>query len=306
MMRHGCLAALAFGAALVAAGCTGGMGSLNPATFSRFDGQEPPLTLCLAEYSGPEARDLAAQACERLIAQGLKDTFVIADEDEAYLCYGLYRDREDPAYREGRRTIARAYGSLLGVPLPETAPPTRYDLLEAKGRYTVQVATFDLYGRKHMASDYVGELRRQGWPAFVYHGNTQSNVTIGAFDREIFDDWTRMNNLYKPARIVSAEVQRILKTFPYQNWDGHVFTAAEVANMKATHKEAKVFDPRTGRTEVIVTDFGELFKSKVVAIPAKPRQPAAPLPQGSRGGRSPSRPPAVAPPRPAPSPRPTG
>jgi len=280
--RCGIRIVLAVGALLALAGCNGIWTGIDP---QEYLGQEAPMTLLLAEYIGPDARATAERVRDELHQEGFKRAFVIADDDEAFLCHSLYKGFDDPKYFPDKEKFAAmrdtsgrtAFGRPWASPLPEPTPPNRYDLLEARGQYTVQVGVFDLYGRKQMATDYAGQLRRQAWKAYVYHGASQSVVTIDAFGREIFDNWARADNPWDPAKVISPDVKRILAAFPYLNWNGHQFTAEEVAEIKVTRRTSVLLPKTSSPSREIVTDVSEsMFRSKLVRIPVRTRQPTMP------------------------------
>jgi hypothetical protein len=303
-----CLAALL--ALVVAGGCdlvlsrSGGIIRTD-----QFIGREPPPTIQLMDYHGPTARADSERVRDELLSKGLGDAFVVAGDNEAFLCYGIYSDVTDKKLQKDKATIMRLvdaqgrriFGRGFTVLLPEILPQSQWDLSTAKGRYTVMVATFDLYGRTTMAVNYAAELRQKGWEAYVFHGDTMSHVTIGSFGKEIFRGG--LEQLYSKGnegeRIVSPAVKHILNTFPYLNWDGHVPTAQEVKQMNITIS-GDAFSPQE-KKKVPVTQkgrFDSLVMSKVVAIPDSLRRlhpaagPASPTPS----------PPPAPPPGPIPSP----
>jgi hypothetical protein len=317
---------------LAAAGCQGVMNSDISGGKIRADqylGKEPPLTILLEEFHGPAAKAGADHMCAQLLTQGLSEAFVIADADEAYLCYGAYRDRLDKNYHEDKVKISRirdtagkmTFGPGLGVLLPEAAPRSPYDLARARGAYTVMVATFDLYGHKHAATDYAAQLRKEGWPAYVFQGDVMSHVTIGVFNneifaadergmplspedkaalaklnvhqqaaREVFAEWKQFSSSTKVAAvIISPDVKRILATFPYLNWDGHIFTAAEAAKMQGTATTRIVGPQGTAATELKQKgSFAHLVKSALVLIPPPEHGPALGGPPPPTGAPSPT------------------
>lgn len=343
-MRRFCFSlipALAF----ALAGCLDFPGQGNPAGgnlhTAPFIGKEPPLTILLAEYHGPAAQADAQRLCADLLSHGFSEAFVVADADEAYLCYGTYSDMLDKNYHENRVKVAQisnpdgkpAFGPGLGVLLPEAAPRSRFDLAHAHGSYTVMVATFDLYGHKHAAEEYAEQLRAKKWPAYVFQGDVMSHVTIGAFKddifaadekgtplspddkaalanlnlhqkaaREFFEEWKESNLQAKKGVkaapvIVSPEVKNILTTFPYLNWDGHVFTAEEAAKMQGTSTR-RLEDPQHSTVPDVMkkkTNFAHLIKSSLVVIPTPdhgpggsatppppPARPRSPIPSSNR------------------------
>ncbi|MBN2583537.1 MAG: hypothetical protein JXL80_10750 [Planctomycetes bacterium] len=282
--------------ALAAPGCnpfSRGDQTIAP-DFDRYIGKEPPQTFLLAEYKGTLSRNDAERVRQELVEKGLPKAFVIADDDEAFLCYGLYeKGRESKDYPDDQQQLARVrdaqgrpiFGVGLGsqlMLLPETTPYGRYDLQEsttaanqeaAKANklpkhYTVNVGTFssNVYHRKHMAVDFAESLRRRGQEAYVFHGGSYSHVTVGLFDNTIFDDWHRFANIANPAKIVSPEVQRILAAMPYQNLDGHQITAEEARQVVEAEAEAEAEARRKGQ-QYRGGVYRQMILSKVVEIP---------------------------------------
>ena len=259
--------------------------------FERYIGQIPPRTFLLVEYTGALARNDAERARQEMIEKGLPKAFVIADDDEAFLCYGLYDDdRKAKTYLKDKGLLASVrdaegraiFGSelrilsVLSVLLPETTPRSQYDLVEAAERanqagaerkampkrYTIRVGSFNRYYRKHAAIEYAGQLRLKGFEAYVYHGPNWSHVTVGLFDNTIFDDWHRLSNPTNPPKIVSQQVNGILQGLPRQNVNGHIFTAEEARQVREAEDRAKA----QGRP---VEPYGRFVFSNVTTI----RQP---------------------------------
>jgi len=257
--------------------------------FDRYIGQEPPRTFLLAEYSGALSGNDAERVRREMIEKGLPKAFVIADDDEAFLCYGLYDDnRKAKTYLKDKRLLASVrdsqgraiFGSMrvLSVLLPETTPKSQHDLVEAAKqanrsgtgkkalpkRYTVRVGSFDLYGRKHTATEYAEQLRRKGFEAYVFHGPTWSHVTVGLFDNTIFDDWHRMSDPTNPPKIVSPQVNGILRALPRQNLEGHIFTAQEAREVREAEARARAEGRR-------IEPLGRFVFSQVMSIPQEVR-----------------------------------
>ncbi len=281
-------------------GCTlfgGGNQTIAP-NLERYVGKEPPRTFLLIEYRGVLARQDAERVRQELIEKGLPKAFVIADDDEAYLCYGLYeKGQSSKASAKDQQELTRVrdvqgrpiFGVGLGsqlMLLPETTPRSTYDLEAAAAeanrkaaqerklpkRYTINVGTFsgELYYRKHMAVDFAEKLRRDGYEAYVYHGTSSSHVTVGLFDNTLFDDWRRMANISNPAKVVSPEAQRILASLPYQNLDGHQVTAEEAQQVVEAEKAAEAKARRKGRPYA-GSVYRQMILSKVVEIPTSSR-----------------------------------
>lgn len=73
----------------------------------------------------------------------------------------------------------------LFVPLdsPDPDAPPAWNLTNAPGYWTVQVAAFTGPDRKRQTVDAVKQARDQNIPAFYYHGPTVSSVCVGSWDR---------------------------------------------------------------------------------------------------------------------------
>jgi len=266
--------------------------------FDQYIGKAPPQTFLLIEYTGALARQDAERVRQELIEKGLPKAFVIADDDEAYLCYGLYeKGQASKAYAKDQQELTRVrdaqgrpiFGVGLGsqlMLLPETTPRSAHDLeaaaaqanrAAARGRglpkrYTINVGTFSgqVYHRKHMAVDFAEKLRREGYEAYVYHGSSSSHVTVGLFDNTLFDDWRRMANIANPAKVVSPEAQRVLASLPYQNLDGHQVTAAEAQQVVDAEKAAEAKARREGRPYA-GSVYRQMILSKVGESPTSGR-----------------------------------
>jgi hypothetical protein len=281
-MKHTIGIVLLAAVATASAGCNGGSGVINP---NDYIGKEAPLTLLLVEYHGPEARSAAEKACSNLQREGFGDAFFLADEDEGYVCHGKYEDFADTNYRRDVKRLVglrdRQGNSIFGRPwlmlLPEPAPPTSYLLTDVptKYRYTVQIGLFELYGRKKAASRFTEDLRRKGYEAYVYHGDTQSQVTIGSFGGIIFDNEARILDPKDPPKIISPDVKKILVDFPLLNVDGYTMTPEEATKL-GEHVTRKIRDPETGKYVETKFDVARTLRSQVVLIPRRSVRPAQP------------------------------
>ena len=85
----------------------------------------------------------------------------------------------------GRRLLVGA--RMVPSPLPVEERP-EWDLRNADGRYTLQVAAFftapEVSNHKMAAVQYVEQLRKEGYEAYYHLGEAKSVVTIGAFGSE--------------------------------------------------------------------------------------------------------------------------
>lgn len=175
-------------------------------TFAQNVPSGAKYTILLRSYSQPEHIAVSKQELEIFRrATGLKDFQLIHSEGESILYYGYYRaiDRsvnEDEAQRyrgdlnkltgltlEGGLPFRAAYGTIL--PTPEPQAPAEWNILNAKGKYSLEIALFkvgkDFDGNpKQVAVDFVKELRKQDVPAYYYHSPSASHVLVGCFQPE--------------------------------------------------------------------------------------------------------------------------
>jgi hypothetical protein len=121
---------------------------------------------------------------------GWMGLYVLVKGDFSELYWGKYPSREAA---EGDLRRAKSFRTRVGiqafpaadiVPIPGTdIGPPEMNLANAKGVYTVLIATFhDVPERRRFAVDNCKDLRQKGEEAYYYHTSTQSIVTIGSFD----------------------------------------------------------------------------------------------------------------------------
>jgi hypothetical protein len=241
-------AALAAAAVLAAAGCetgstrapTGGgrgvgSGGRTPAG-APIETAPPPepgepgsLTILLVEYSGPQAIPRARRLADELTRKGFPDVFVVEGHQAASVCVGRFDHWSDP---EAKRMLARVrpirteggaypFAAVMLMPVPEPAPKNPWPLEEAPGgTYSLHVASWEASGRKRKAQDYAAKLRRQGFPAYVYHGPRLSMVTIGTFGDEVFEDPGAVGKPGVTPKITGPKVLALQKKFPTMRLEG--------------------------------------------------------------------------------------
>lgn len=248
-----------------------------PREFAKYYDTVPPNTLLLAEFR-PPMLDGAAKLEQELKQAGLKDVFVVANNQEAYVCYGLYTNTDptkNKKYGEDKYRLSmvqrpngqRAFPILLAVPLPEPTPATPYDLSLAQARYTVLVGNFDLYGRKHRAAEYARRLRDDGWEAFVYQGEGTSHVTIGQFSDDIFEPLAPGKREVRGRELISPEVKTILEHFKFVNFNGIQVTEEDAEKMRI-HLSGKVSSgPDAGKVVSHVEDWSTYVRAGLFHIP---------------------------------------
>lgn len=130
----------------------------------------------------------------------LRDWYIVQGDGRSTLYYGFYREidqradaREATRAQRDRQAVASLVDRSRGVkyfrtpvlvPLesPDPMAPPEWDLRNAKGYWTIEVAVYrEDPKRKEYAVDVVRELRTQGHEAYFYHGATTSSVCIGAW-----------------------------------------------------------------------------------------------------------------------------
>jgi hypothetical protein len=203
-----------------------------PAAILSATGCEPAatrrLTIVLVEYRGPEASASARRLGSDLVAQGLRDIFLVEGDEYASVCIGHYeswKDAQADAMLKRVRVIRDAQGQfpfagVMLMPIPEPMPKNPWPLEGAKGLFTLHVASWEAPGRMVNAARYASSLRSSGLEAYVYHGPRLSMVTIGAFGLDIFDDPGKVGQPNAKPKIVDPKVLGLIKRFPRMRLEG--------------------------------------------------------------------------------------
>jgi hypothetical protein len=120
--------------------------------------------------------------------------YLIHEDQQSTLYYGYYKNSDDPRLKDDRQrimTIADQVGNhpfsealpvLIASPDP-TAPP-EYNLMNAKGFWSLEIAAYEGPGRKEAAVQSVIEARKEGFEAYYHHGESVSDVCIGSWPEE--------------------------------------------------------------------------------------------------------------------------
>lgn len=208
-------AAMALAGGVLVGGCASpeaaaGGGKARSSRAGAGNGKGTPWTIMCMEMLGHEQRSALEQIAVTLTnTPGIrKDQVRVLTEGDGYvrLYYGKYVRRADP--RTGQRETPAALRAdldmlrTLGTPergyffrfarvVPEPVPDSgrpEWDLRNATGIYTLQVAVFeltdDLWDYKSAAAEYVEYLRSKGYQAYYHHANGSSMVTVGSFGPE--------------------------------------------------------------------------------------------------------------------------
>lgn len=180
---------------LILAICTAAVHAKDPKPTARATeaDAEPKWTILCAVFSG---QDHAAQAraAKDYVSKlsGLRGFYLIQSADRTELNFGQYPDLDERA-KTDRETLARltnaanndkVFRAVLLQPLDGDDPvaPKEWDLKQAKGYWSLQIASFrDDPKRKQAAVDLVNKYRKDGFEAFYHHGPLISSVCIGAY-----------------------------------------------------------------------------------------------------------------------------
>lgn len=220
------LARLALALALAAVALpvlTGARGCKMPSSSA-----ERKLTVLLVEYEGPEAVASGRRIQQELVSQGLTDAFVVEGAQQASVCVGRYdswQDADADAMLKRVRQIRDTQGQypfagVLLVPVPEPLPPNPWPLEEAKGVFTLHIASWEAPGRMAAAQAYAEQLRSGGYEAYVQHGQRLSMVMLGAFGPGIFDDPAAVGRPGGKPKVVDPKVLALIQKFPRMRLEG--------------------------------------------------------------------------------------
>jgi hypothetical protein len=129
----------------------------------------------------------------------MKDWYVVHDSAQSILYYGYYRtidgaaDPKEAARAQNDRKKIESMSDSMGnrpflgalmvaLDAPDPSAPPEWDLRNADGAYSLQIAAFkDSPDRKEAAVETVRKARQQGIEAYYYHGDSASLVCIGAW-----------------------------------------------------------------------------------------------------------------------------
>ena len=205
-------------------------------------------TILLSTMTGPQH----VQQAKYYREQTDKDThwpglFVVHKDEHSELFWGKYAShadaRKDLKKAKDYRTAIGipVYAQAMIVPLPGKGfGPPEWDLLNAKGEYTVVVAVFydvpqaKYYGRKNHAVVYCRQLREKGEEAYYHHGPSQSSVTIGLFPASAVQ-MVEQKETVRPV-IVEPRIEAIVAKYPKAAVNGYAERQA-------------VIDPVTGKAK---------------------------------------------------------
>lgn len=193
-------------------------------------GKPENLTIVLIEYTGAEGPVEANRLARELAGKGLKEVFVVTGPDVSSVCAGHFTSWKDPEAEKLLRTVHQIHDAagqapfahVMLVPLPEAAARNEWPIENAKGVYTLHVATWglDMVNREAAAQVFAASLRAKGVEAWVFHGPRFSMVTIGGFGPGIFDDPSKVGKPDVKPEIVDPQVLDLIRKFPTMKLDG--------------------------------------------------------------------------------------
>lgn len=198
------------------------LGDAAPATQTgpRLGDPGTGWTVVLAVFRGDQRREMAQRLQEQIRARTtLTDTFVEDRSGATIVGYGRFLTQNDPAAARALKTARETFIAgqapfaaaflmapdvtvIAGAP-GGTASRPEFDLARVRAtmgptaRYTLQIAAYgapdfrdsptpaQLAEARRLAEEAVAILRRQGEPAFFYHGPEMSMVTVGIFDHDV-------------------------------------------------------------------------------------------------------------------------
>ncbi|MCD6365887.1 MAG: hypothetical protein J7M14_08430, partial [Planctomycetes bacterium] len=194
-----------------------------------------------------------------------KGLFLVTKSGHSELFWGRYRSIASARKnlikaKEYRNAMGRRpFLSAITVPLPgKDVGPPEWSLLNAKGTYTLQVATYydvpkqNYFGRKRSAVEECRKLRELGYEAYYYHGPVRSHVTIGTFGPSAIETIIENNKTKKVYR--DPRIAELRNVFPE-----HVINGNADVIVKLVRRDGTTF---ADKRKVRVKPF-------LVAIPRK-------------------------------------
>jgi hypothetical protein len=158
------------------------------------------FTIYCLSLTGPDHTARADQV--KLLwqqATNRSDWYVVHQEDQSLVYFGYYK-AIDGSSRDAARALADrkmiqsltdstgdqpfAQALLLPLDAPDPTAPPQWNLLNAKGAWTLEIAVYQGRDRKQAAVDSVRQARAQGIEAYYYHGPSASSVCIGTWPEE--------------------------------------------------------------------------------------------------------------------------
>ncbi len=286
--------------------------------------KDAQFTIFCARYWGPAHVERASRSRDELIrGTNMRDWYTVIENDQTLLYYGFYKSIEEPKAQADRRKIElmtdaqtgdRPFRHALFVELtaPDPTAPPEWNLLNAQGKYTLQIGVYKgSPQRKEAAVASVAEARKQGIPAYYYHGETASLVCVGVWPESAIK-YTDQN----PAR--SNDPEQLLIYPPNVNdpaLNQAFDEAAKATKGRVVRQSAQIVDPTLDAMrkqfpyntingsymKKVVNGKEQFDPSQIIAMPdrAKNAKQQAPALTGPTNQTGPSYDPAYRPPLPS-------
>jgi len=231
-----------------------------------------------------------------------RDWYVVHQDDQSLVYFGYYRSISDPKDHDSARAIAdrqmiqnltdsagdHPFEQAMLMPLdaPDPTAPPQWNLVNAKGAWTLEIAVYKGPGRKAAAVDSVRQARAQGIEAYYYHGASASSVCIGTWPEEAVTQQMHGNvQPSDPSETVTVVPDSLAERLPDAMPD------PEGNQTRVIHNGAQIADPTllaakqqypthafNGDEDMIMVNGKAVPReSAVVAIPHSADAPSAPL-----------------------------
>lgn len=219
------VAIAAFAAALI--GCGGG-------GMSGWGGSENGggYTILLSTFQSMRHNEEARFFRDSLARSGWRNLTVVHKGGHSELFWGNYTTIDAghadltraQQYTNQRRARPFRHARLVALPGKEVGPP-EWNLLRAKGTYTVVVCYFydvpkeDYVGRRRFAVERCKAMRDGGYEAYYHHGPVKSYVTVGTFGEDALKT-VESDNTVKTV-IADSGIKKIIHDFPLLGDNGN-------------------------------------------------------------------------------------
>ena len=162
-------------------------------------------TIYCATLAGPDHMATTRALKTSLVKKtGMREWYILHESGQSRLYYGFYRSISDPADAAESRRAKTDHSKIdglvdgggerpfracqfvqLSAPDPESPPDWNLANAPAGKVWTLMIAAYkDHPDRKKAAVESVRDARERGEEAYYYHGDTVSNVFVGAYPDE--------------------------------------------------------------------------------------------------------------------------
>ncbi|HEX3357464.1 MAG TPA: hypothetical protein VHS31_10875 [Tepidisphaeraceae bacterium] len=225
------------------------------------------VTIACQILSGPGHVEQAKALKDQLIkGKKMKDWYVSHDDQQSTIYYGYYRSMDDPRLKQDRMKVMGLQDQVGNRPFRDAVPvsfnapdplaPPEFNLANAKGFWSLQIAAYQGAGRKEAAVEAVKAARAMGVEAYYHHGADVSIVCVGAWPEEAI----KKQELDGSEGVDIADQQRpILVLGP----------GAEVSPEVTEQYSKNLVDKRTGRQVQVLKQSIEVVNPDMVATMRK-------------------------------------